>query len=211
MSAIIKNMQNIRNFKNSDTHCLAKMLGLEWDLAKRTTNAGCLCDWIYLAEILAKNTKMLVLTNKEGHPVGFIGYSQYRSKRHMFRRIFWQFVHFVLCLCIKNRAALRKYYDVYNYAPQNIEHMFDAQCDILIVDKDYRGGAGRALFMALMQNATKDSIKKIRIDTDDSCNVDFYRHLGVKQVYCGAAKNGGEKNTKKVYVFCATPHKFVNS
>ena len=185
------------------------MLGAEWDLAKRATGAGRLCDWIYLAEILSENTEMLVLTNDEGRPIGFVGCSQYKSKRHAFRRAVWHFVHFVLCLCVKNRAALRKYYDVYNYAPQHIAHMFDAVCDILIVDKDYRGGAGRVLFMALMQKAAKCGIKKVRIDTDDSCNVEFYRRLGVRQVYSGIAKNGGEAHTQNVYVFCAEPHRLV--
>ncbi len=211
MSAIIKAMQNIRSFKNSDARFLAKMLGFEWDLAKCATGAGRLCDWVYLAEILAENTKMLVMTDKKGCPIGFAGYVQYKSNRHMFRRVLWRFAHFVLCLCIKNRAALRKYYDVYNYAPQNIVHSFDAECDILIVDKDYRGGAGRKLFVALMQKAAERGIKEIRIDTDDSCNVGFYRCIGAKQIYCGVAKSGGEEHTKKVYVFYADPHKFINS
>lgn len=204
-------MQNIRCFRNSDACRLAKMLGAEWDLAKRTTGAGCLCDWIYLAEILAENTEMLVFISNDGRPVGFSGYSQYKSKRRLFRRMFWRFVHFVLCLCIKNRDALRRYYDVYNYAPRHIKHMFDAQCDILIVDKDYRGGTGRILFKALMQKAAKCGVKKIRIDTDDSCNVDFYRRLDVQQVYCGIAKSGGEAHTENVYVFCAEPHRFIAS
>ena len=204
-------MQNIRCFRNSDAGRLAKMLGAEWDLAKRTTKAGRLCDWIYLAEILAENTEMLVLTEKAGRPVGFAGYSQYKSKRHLFRRVCWRFVHFVLCLCVRNRDALRKYYDVYNYAPQHIARMFDAQCDILIVDKDCRGGAGRALFVALMQKAAKCGVKKIRIDTDDSCNVEFYRRLGARQVYCGTARNGGEEHTENVYVFCVEPYGFIES
>ena len=187
------------------------MLGREWDLAKRATGAGALCDWIYLAEILSENTEMLVLTENTGRPIGFAGYVQYNSKRHLFRRMFWRFVHFVLWLCVKNRKALRKYYDTYNYAPRNIARMFDAQCDILIVDKDCRGGAGRTLFTALMQNAAKCGVEQMRIDTDDSCNVDFYHRIGAQQVYCGAAKKGGEENTKNVYVFCVAARRFLDS
>lgn len=132
-------MNNIRYFKLRDAQQLVRMIGAEWDLAKRATRAGRLCDWIYCAEILAVNTDMLVLTANNGRPIGFAGYSQKNARRHVFRRIVWRTVHFVFSLAVRNRGALREYYDVYNYAPADIARQFDAECDILIVDKCHRG------------------------------------------------------------------------
>lgn len=153
-------MNNIRYFKLRDAQQLVRMIGAEWDLAKRATRAGRLCDWIYCAEILAVNTDMLVLTANNGRPIGFAGYSQKNARRHVFRRIVWRTVHFVFSLAVRNRGALREYYDVYNYAPADIARQFDAECDILIVDKCHRGGAGRVLFMEMMRDAAVRGVKK---------------------------------------------------
>ncbi len=201
-------MNNIRCFKLGDARHLVRMIGAEWDLAKRSTGAGRLCDWIYCAEILAVNTDMLVLTANDGRPIGFAGYSQKNARRHAFRRIFWRAVHFVLPLAVRNRGALREYYNVYNYAPAGIARQFDAECDILIVDKWHRGGAGRVLFMEMMHDAAARGVKRMRIDTDDSCSVGFYRAQGAREVYRATAANGGEEHSENVYVFSADLIKF---
>ena len=204
----IGHMKDIRTFRNRDARHLVRMVGNQWDLAKRSTGAGRLCDWIYAAEILSQNTEMLVLTDGVGRPVGFAGYAQGTSHRHALRRAFWRLVYIILGRCVKNRDALRRYYAAYDYVPGCVARRFDAECDILIVDRAHRGGAGRVLFGELMRDAAARGVKKMRIDTDDSCNVAFYRGIGAVQVYAAVAQNGGEDETENVYVFCIEPQKW---
>jgi len=179
-------------------------MGAQWDLAKRATGAGRICDWIYTTEILGCNTKMLTLVADDGRPVGFAGYSQYKSRRRVVRRAVWRMLHFVLFRAVRNRTALREYYRVYNYAPAHIARRFDAECDILIVDSHHRGGGrGKELFLTMLSDAAARGVRKMRIDTDDSCSVGFYRAIGAKEVYRATAQCGGETQTENVYVFAA--------
>jgi len=78
------------------------------------------------------------------------------------------------------------------------------------VDSGCRGtGAGRELFLKMLSDAGGRGVKKMRIDTDDSCSVGFYRAIGAKEVYHATAKCGGEVQTENVYIFAVDLRKML--
>lgn len=192
----------IRNFHNTDIKSFAKMLGQTWDLGKRVTDAGSFCNWIYAFEILRVASEIIVLIDNNGCPVGFAGYNQDNNHRRWFWRILYRAFYNISFWFVKNRAALRAYYDVYDYAPDYIKKQFDAELTILIIDEKLQGlGLGKILFDEIVIRAKKADVKNLRIDTDDSCGVGFYVKSGCEEIYKNKAGKAGEAYTENVYVF----------
>ena len=80
---------------------------------------------------------------------------------------------------IKNKKGLKNYYKTYDYAPLEVKKKFDAEITILILDKQARGlGLGKKSLDEICRRAKKSGAKNLRIDTDDSCNVNFYDTYG---------------------------------
>ena len=193
----------IRDFRICDIGSFVRMLGREWNLGKRVAGAGKLCDWIYAFEILRLASEIFVLVDDSGRRIGFGGYNQKGNPRRRFWRTIYRAVYDMSFLCVKNRAELRRYYDTYDYAPDDVKKLFDAEVTILIVDKELRGQkSGRLLFDEIVRRAAKSGVKSLRIDTDDSCGVGFYIHAGCREIYKSKTGKDGERLcAENVYVF----------
>lgn len=164
----------------------ANLLVAEWDLGKKESGAkGNICAWIYLFEILAESEK--IITYKEKNKlIGFCGYSKKNSNRSLFRKKIYKLTRKILfnSKVIKNKDALEKYYDNYDYLPKELENKYDGEITILIVNNNYRGkGIGKELLFQTFESAKKDNIKKICILSDESCSYEFYEKCGCRNIY----------------------------
>lgn len=83
---------------------------------------------------------------------------------------------------IKNKQAIYKYNENYDYLPKELKNYFDGEITILIVDKSYRGKKiGKKLVTKIFELASNDNMKNLQILTDESCNYQFYEKLGCKK------------------------------
>lgn len=194
----IKNMQQA-----------VKLLEKEWDLGAKASGASRrLCAWIYLMEIL-EETEQFVYYRENGKLLGFAGYSNNKSKKHLLRKKFYKFVRYQLYKSkdIKDLKALREYEDNYYYVPNNMKNYFDGEVLILILDKNYRGkGIGKKLLQEVFELAKKDNMKNLQILTDESCSYQIYEKLGCKKVYETIVENkeyGKLENvlTEKAFIY----------
>lgn len=185
------------------------LLSKEWDLGKKASGAkGNTCAWIYLFEILEESEK-IVIENENGSVIGICGYSKWNSKKHKIRKNFFKFLK--TCLIhspfIKNKKAIYKYNEDYDYLPKELDNYFDGEISILIVDKNYRGkNFGKKLLLKTFELAKKDNVKKINILSDESCNFNFYEKLGCKNIYETIIFNGepdefGNISNEKGFVY----------
>lgn len=192
----------IENFKIGNIKDCVKMLADMWDLGKKRCGAkDNICAWIYMLEILIYTTKLYVYTENE-KLIGFVGYYNYKNKR-IFRNLIFRIIQKILFNSpkIKYKEKLKQYYDTYNYIPKEISKQFDGEVSILLVSNDYRGkGIGSILFDFCMQSAKLAKIKKIRIDTDESCNYQFYLRKSCRKIFEKEVTTG-EKSYEKVFVF----------
>ena len=188
---------------------IVDMLYNEWDLGKRSSEAkGKTCAWIYWLEILNEAEKILI--EKEDYKViGVCGYSKQNSRKHIFRKNFYGILKNILINSplIKNKKAIYKYNNDYDYLPKELENYFDGEITILIVDKLHRGkGIGKQLLTKIFEVACIDNMKNIQILSYESCNSKFYESLNCKKIYekiipCGEPDKCGNISSEKGFIY----------
>lgn len=168
------------------------LLEKEWNLGHKESGAPKhLCAWIYLFEILSE-TEQFVYYRENGKLLGFAGYSNDKSKKHILRKKFYSFIKKQLYKSkeIKYIKALHEYEDNYYYVPDELKNHFDGEVSMLIIDEKIRGkGIGKKLLLELFELAKKDKMKKLQILTDDSCSYYIYESLGCQKVYETVVEN----------------------
>lgn len=181
----------------------------EWDLGEKESGASRrLCAWIYLMEIL-EETEQFVYYRENGKLLGFAGYSNDKSKKHILRKRFYKFVRYQLYKSkeIKDLKALKEYEDNYYYVPNNMKNYFDGEVTMLILDKSCRGkGIGKKLLQEVFELAKKDNMKNLQILTDESCSYEIYEKLGCEKVYETTVENKeygklGNVLTEKAFIY----------
>lgn len=158
----------------------------EWDLGEKESGASRkLCAWIYLMEIL-EETEQFVYYRENGKMLGFAGYSNENSRKHLIKKKLYHFIKNQLYKSkeIKDLNALKEYEDNYYYVPQELKNYFDGEISMLILDKSCRGkGIGKKLLLEVFELAKKDKMKNLQILTDESCSYGIYEKLGCKKIY----------------------------
>lgn len=186
-----------------------KLLENEWDLGEKESGASRhLCAWIYLMEIL-EETEQFVYYKEKGKLLGFAGYSNDKSKKHIFRKKFYGFIKRQLYKSkeIKDLNALIEYEDNYYYVPDELKNYFDGEVSMLIIDKTLRGkGIGKRMLSQIFELAKKDNMKNLQILTDESCSYYIYESLGCKKVYETIIENKeygklGNITKEKAYIY----------
>lgn len=195
--------------KISEMKQIVNMLYNEWNLGKKEAKAkGKICAWLYLFEVLEETEKM-VLEKQNNKVIGMCGYAKWNSKKHILRKKFFKLLKNI-CInspLIKNKKAIIKYNQDYDYTPAELENHFDGEISLLIVDKNYRGkGIGKKMINKTFEYAKKDNMKNIEILTDESCNFKFYENCGCKKVYEKTIPNGepdilGNITSEKGYIY----------
>ena len=169
-----------------------RLLESEWNLgAKESGTSKYLCAWIYLMEIL-EESEQFVYYKENGKLLGFAGYSNNNSKKHLFKKRFYRCIKKQLYKSkkIKDINALHEYYDNYFYVPDELKDYFDGEVSMLIIDKSLRGrGIGKKILSNIFELTKKDSLKNLQILTDDSCSYYIYEALGCKRIYETVVKN----------------------
>lgn len=181
----------------------AVLLGNEWNLGKNESKSdGNICAWIYLFEILAVSEE--IITYKEKNKlIGFCGYSKRNSNKFLLRKKFYNIIKKLLFKNknIKNKEALRQYYNNYDYLPEYLENEYDGEISILIVDKNYREkGIGKELLSKIFEKAKKNNLRKLYILSDESCSYKFYEKCGCIKVYETNVYNKEKGKLEKVLI-----------
>ena len=188
---------------------IVNMLYDEWDLGKQSSNAkGKICAWIYWFEILSQ-TEQLITQEENNEVIGVCGYSKWNSRKHLSRKKYYKILRSILLHSplIKNKEAIYKYNNDYNYLPKELENYFDGEISILIVRKDYRGkNIGKELLTKIFELAEKDNMNNLQILSDESCNYKFYEKLGCRAVYETTIPNGepdkcGNISSEKGFIY----------
>lgn len=186
-----------------------KLLASEWDLGEKESGASRkLCAWIYLMEIL-EETEQFVYYRENGKMLGFAGYSNEKSKKHLLKKKFYNFIKNQLYRSkeIKDVNALKEYEDNYYYVPDELKNYFDGEVSMLILDKNCRGkGIGKKLLLEIFELAKKDQMKNLQILTDESCSYGIYEKLGCKKIYETIVENKeygklGKILTEKAFIY----------
>lgn len=195
--------------KPSEMKQIVDMLYNEWNLGKKEAKAkGKICAWIYLFEVLEESEK-LVIEKDNNKVIGICGYAKWNSKKYILRKKFFKLLK-ILCInspLIKDKRAIIKYSQDYDYTPVELENHFDGEVSLLIVDKNYRGkGIGKKMINKIFEYAKEDNMKNIEILTDESCNFKFYENCGCKKVYEKTIQNGepdilGNITSEKGYIY----------
>ncbi len=195
--------------KPSEMKQIVNMLYNEWNLGKKEAKAkGKICAWIYLFEVL-EETEKVVLEKEKNKVIGMCGYSKRNSKKYILRKKFFKLLKNI-CInspSIKDKKAIIKYSQDYDYTPAELKNHFDGEISLLIVDKKYRGkGIGQKMINKTFEYAKKDNMKNIEILTDESCNFKFYEKCGCKKIYEKDIPNGepdilGNITSEKGYIY----------
>lgn len=185
------------------------LLANEWDLGKKEAGAeGNICAWIYLMDLLEESEQ--IVTYKSGNKlIGFCGYSKQSSHKKIIKKKIYKIIGNILKKSkkIKNKNAINKYYNNYNYVPEELKNYFDGEVSILIVDKNYRGkNIGKKLLFEIFEMAKKDNMKNLQILTDESCNYKFYEKCGCKKIYETIIENKeygilGQITSEKAFIY----------
>ncbi len=185
------------------------LLANEWDLGKKEAGAeGNICAWIYLMDLLEESEQ--IVTYKSGNKlIGFCGYSKQSSHKKIIKKKIYKTIGNILRKSkkIKNKDALNKYDNNYNYVPEELENYFDGEVSILIVDKNYRKkNIGKKLLFEIFEMAKKDNMKNLQILTDESCNYKFYERCGCKKIYETIIENKeygilGQITSEKAFIY----------
>lgn len=172
---------------------IVNMLYDEWDLGKSSSKAkGKVCAWIYWFVTL-NEAEQIIIEKENNKVIGVCGYSKWNSKKHIFRKKYYGLLKDILIHTplIKNKKAIYKYYEDYDYSPKEMEDYFDGEITILIVNKLYRGKKiGEKLLTKTFELASRDNIKNIEMLSDETSNYKFYEKLGFKKVYEKIIPNG---------------------
>lgn len=165
---------------------IVDMLSKEWDLGKTRSKAkGKTAGWIYLFEIL-EESEDIILEIENDKVIGVCGYAKWNSKKHLLRKKYYHLlknltIHSPL---IKNKKAMLKYHNEYDYVPEDMKDYFDGEISILILDNNYRGkGIGKKMLLEIFEKAQKNGMRNLQILSDESSNYEFYEHLGCTRVY----------------------------
>ena len=151
-----------------------------------------------------------IVTYKSGNKlIGFCGYSKQSSHKKIVKKKIYKIIGNILKKSkkIKNKNAINKYYNNYNYVPEELENYFDGEVSILIVDKNYRGkNIGKKLLFEIFEMAKKDNMKNLQILTDESCNYKFYEKCGCKKIYETIIENKeygilGQITSEKAFIY----------
>ncbi|MDR0462360.1 MAG: GNAT family N-acetyltransferase [Christensenellaceae bacterium] len=197
-------INGIGDFKREHFTKIVDMFLEQWDLGRFASETpGRACGRIYLFEILNCSDQIIAFFDK-GEICGIAGFGNYRKPAMRFKRWCYKIRRKIMInRKIKNKSGFWKYYESYHYSPKEFENYFDGDLSILIVDKRYRGrGLGKVLFDEICARAHKSGMKKMRIDTDDSCNKGFYERLGCRQMYCAECKClSKEPSVENIYIF----------
>ena len=168
----------------------------EWDLGKTPSHSkGKVCAWIYLFEIIEEAEKM-VIEKEKGKVIGICGYAKRSSKKHVIRKKFFHIMKMMLIWSplVKDKKAIYKYNNDYDYTPEELSNNFDGEINILILNSNYRGkGIGKKMLLQVFEYAKNDKMKNIQILTDESCDFKFYEACGCDKV-CEKVINNGEPN-----------------
>lgn len=195
----------IRPFKFKDFPSLVRLLGEEWNLGRRQSQTpGDICVWLYALEIVAEAAKLYCFEQGKS-AVGFVGYTAYRQPRG-WRNYFCRLLFILLFHHprIKYPDKLREYYNYYEYIPESEKCQGNCSLTIFIVDERFRGmNIGRRLFEYLLIKAGHHGLKKLLIETDDSCNVGFYEKSGCRKISeMGTYDEQGLENfSQKAYLY----------
>lgn len=196
MIMIQKRVKN--NMKLKDMRQAVGLLQKEWNLGQRESGAtGNICALIYLMQIL-EETERLFVYREADRLIGFAGYSNVHSRKHLLKKKFYGLVEHWLWRSkkIHNKEALRGYFEKYDYLPEEMKDCFDGEVSILLVDPEYRGrGIGKKLLLDVFVAARIDGMKNLEILTDESCNFRFYEYAGCAKVYETVV------DTEKAYVY----------
>lgn len=185
------------------------LLANEWDLGKKEAGAeGNICAWIYLMDLLEESEQ--IVTYKSGNKlIGFCGYSKQSSHKKIIKKKIYKTIGNILRKSkkIKNKDALNRYDNNYNYVPEELENYFDGEVSIIIVDKNYREkNIGKKLLFEIFEMAKKDNMKNLQILTDESCNYKFYERCGCKKIYETIIENKeygilGQITSEKAFIY----------
>lgn len=171
----------------------------EWDLGKTEAKAkGKICAWIYLMEIL-EEAEDILMHKEKNKLIGFCGYEKWNSDKNKLKKKFYHIFKKILLISptIKNKSAIYKYMQDYEYTPKQLKKYFDGEINILIVNKKYRGkGIGKKLLLATFEKARKEKVKKLQILSDEACNFEFYEKCGCKKIYETIIPNGEPNKCK---------------
>ena len=99
-------------------------------------------------EILEETEKM-VIEKENGKVIGICGYTKWNSKKHIIRKKFFHILKtlFIYSPLVKDKKAIYKYNNDYDYTPEELDDYFDGEISILIIDSNYRGkGIGKKCF-----------------------------------------------------------------
>lgn len=183
------------------------LLSKEWNLGKKESGAtNNICAWIYLMEVL-EETEQFVYYKEDGRLLGFAGYSNKSSKKHILKKKFYTFIKNRLYKSIKDIDALHEYEKNYDYMPEDLKEKYDGEVSMLILDSSLRGkGIGKKMLSNVFELAKKDNIKNLYIYTDDSCNYYIYESLGCNRVYETIVENKeygrlGNVLTEHAYIY----------
>lgn len=185
------------------------LLANEWDLGRKEAGAeGNICAWIYLMDLLEESEQ--IVTYKSGNKlIGFCGYSKQSSHKKIIKKKIYKTIGNILRKSkkIKNKDALNKFDNNYNYVPEELENYFDGEVSIIIVDKNYREkNIGKKLLFEIFEMAKKDNMKNLQILTDESCNYKFYERCGCKKIYETIIENKeygilGQITSEKAFIY----------
>lgn len=185
------------------------LLANEWDLGKKEAGAeGNICAWIYLMDLLEESEQ--IVTYKSGNKlIGFCGYSKQSSHKKIIKKKIYKTIGNILRKSkkIKNKDALNKFDNNYNYVSEELENYFDGEVSIIIVDKNYREkNIGKKLLFEIFEMAKKDNMKNLQILTDESCNYKFYERCGCKKIYETIIENKeygilGQITSEKAFIY----------
>ena len=94
---------------------------------------GKVCAYIYLFEILEETEKM-VIKKENGKVIGICGYAKWNSKKHIIRKKFFHILKMILIWSplVKDKKAIYKYNNDYDYTPEELVNYFDGEISILI-------------------------------------------------------------------------------
>lgn len=83
----------------------------------------------------------MIIEKDNGKLIGFCGYAKWKSSKHIIKKKIYHIIKVILIYSplIRDKKALVKYNDDYDYTPDELQERFDGEISIIILDKNYRG------------------------------------------------------------------------
>lgn len=187
--------------KYKDMKEIVKLFQEEWDLGELESGAPKeLCARIYLFDIL-EDSDYYVTYNEKGKLLGFCGFCNYNSNKHIIRKMFYSLIkkHLLRSKKIKDKKALKDYYEKYSYTPSNMIKDYDGEITMLILNKKNRGnGIGKSMLFKIFDIAKKDNMKNIIVLTDEDCSYYIYEVTGFKRIFDTIIKTKAYDNNSDI-------------